>query len=143
MLASIGSLVTYARGPSLRMICDAQSHVFLYFDASRLCMRVLTTSSGVLPNTLAAPAMRPHKPVMSNGTGALCALLVYFLRAGENELQIRRARAYLPVLILQRFHDEEAYGLIRALLEHRGCETLVRPTDACSNERERERENRT
>jgi hypothetical protein len=57
----------------------AQSNVFLYFEASRLCIRVLTTSSGVLPKTLAAPAMIPNKPVTSIGTGSFGPFDLYFL----------------------------------------------------------------
>jgi hypothetical protein len=64
--------------------------VFLYFDASNpcnrkwvnyqeyridrenckhTCIRVLTTSTGVLPKTDAAPAIAPNVPTRSFGTG--------------------------------------------------------------------------
>lgn len=66
------------------MICIAQSSVFLYFAASRLCIRVLTTSNGVLPNTLAAPAIKPNTPVISTGTDAFGPLLLYFLDPEED-----------------------------------------------------------
>uniref|UniRef100_A0A6B0UYN6 Uncharacterized protein n=1 Tax=Ixodes ricinus TaxID=34613 RepID=A0A6B0UYN6_IXORI len=48
-----------------------QSKVFLYLWASRPCMRVLTTSMGVLPKTEAAPATAPNMPTTSLLTGLL------------------------------------------------------------------------
>jgi len=59
------------RGPSFTRICLAQSTVFLYLCASRPCIRVFTTSSGVLPNTEQAPAKPPNRPTIHLGTGFL------------------------------------------------------------------------
>lgn len=91
---------THALSPSFLRICRPQSHVFRYLCASSpcrtptarslgnpcrpgpapapplqdpapTCIRVLITSSGVFPKTLAAPAMAPNTPVISGFMGLL------------------------------------------------------------------------
>lgn len=87
---------THALSPSFLRICKPQSHVLRYLCASSpcrtptrsllacsqgrappplapapTCIRVLITSSGVFPKTLAAPAMAPKTPVMSGFMGLL------------------------------------------------------------------------
>lgn len=54
------------------MILMAQSIVFLYFLASKPCIRVLTTSMGVFPYTEQAPATTPKAAV----AGLLTVLLL-------------------------------------------------------------------
>lgn len=91
-------LHTHALSPSFLRICKPQSQVFRYLCASRpckipachrtqqpalvqstlppswphpTCIRVLITSKGVFPKTLAAPAITPNTPVTSGFMGLL------------------------------------------------------------------------
>lgn len=56
-----------ANGPSFAQILVKQSHVLLYLAASSPCILVFTTSIGVFPKTLAAPATAPKHPTRSLG----------------------------------------------------------------------------
>lgn len=89
---------THALSPSFLRICKPQSQVLRYLCASRpckipachrtqqpalvpstpppswphpTCIRVLITSKGVFPKTLAAPAITPNTPVTSGFMGLL------------------------------------------------------------------------
>lgn len=48
-------------------MCMKHAAVFLYLAASNPCILVLTTSIGVLPKTLAAPAIAPKAPTNNLG----------------------------------------------------------------------------
>lgn len=91
----------------------------------------MTTSNGVLPKTLAAPAIRPKAPVTKTGTGSLGPLREDFLLREEKQRQVVELDDHSrerdkPILFFESFHHVEANCLVRSLLEHGGCEALIR-----------------
>lgn len=100
------------------------------------CILVLMTSRGVFPKTLAAPAMAPNAPVTMGLMALLGSSPWWFTKKKKKKsfwssiwvngvCCCRATHTFVPVP--QHSHDVEADGLIGALLQHRGRQTLIRP----------------
>lgn len=109
------------------------------YNVQHTCILVLMTSRGVFPNTLAAPAIAPKVPV-SKGLIALLGLSPnggrrviagdQMTEGGGETSSSRRDFTLTFVPVLQGGHHIEADGLVGALLQDGGGETLVRPSQS-------------
>lgn len=118
--------------------------------AACTCILVLMTSSGVFPNTLAAPATAPNAPVMmglmdllglspgrqktshvtKHSLNDFIQQRAALLRTPQRDTAEVHTHTLTLVPVPEGGHDEESDRLIGSLFEDSRCEALIRPSDS-------------